>query len=381
MKTVFYNCNLTTRLILLLLTTLSISAQSHQLKRVLILDYVNISENPDYGYLSDSITEAVKKKLSSEYVYAEMPLDQLRKVASRNYLDRPEDYFVKSVGLQLGLYARQDIVIGGGYRVEEDKLKIITYVVDVGKREYLADFNETSNLDAGMFEATNRVAIKTGQIMQSVLPGKGEFKGPRSVQRQGSIKNSQLSFFYGSSLAPLPAAYSESLKTVNILYPYDIEPVSEFTVEYRRLSVFINLLHLWGRFSVSSGEKKLSVPYSEKKASADVTAFQFSIGAVYSYFLWWRLYLEPDLGFGLYSGTMQINYSELEAIPVNPLTGQSIAVIENSVLAPTVITGLNLTANLPYSTGLFMGIYYRALFFTEDLSGAFFYRGGVSYKF
>lgn len=106
--------------ILILLITivlfLNSGLNSAGLKKVLVLDFVNIEQKPDFKYLEDSITDAVKNELARLFAFKETPRYVWEDVARANYLYR-NDWNTKSVAMNLGLLSKQDVVIAGGYRV------------------------------------------------------------------------------------------------------------------------------------------------------------------------------------------------------------------------------------------------------------------------
>ncbi|AFM11141.1 hypothetical protein [Turneriella parva] len=77
----------------LLTATVTLHAQS--LKKVMILDFKNLDKNPDYTYLEDSITEAVRNDLKAKFDFREMQRGDWHKLAEKNLFLWPEDNYTR----------------------------------------------------------------------------------------------------------------------------------------------------------------------------------------------------------------------------------------------------------------------------------------------
>lgn len=85
------------------------SLQAEGLKKVLILDFINIEKNANFQYLETSITDSVTEMLRKRFAFTESDKDKTESVATENFLFR-DDYYTKSTAMNLGLLTRQDIV-------------------------------------------------------------------------------------------------------------------------------------------------------------------------------------------------------------------------------------------------------------------------------
>ncbi len=167
------------------------------LKKVLILDVVNVDNNAKYQYLEPSITEAVRKKLRDKFAFKETPELKWREVAKKNYLLK-KDFHTTSVAMNLGLLAKQDVVIAGGYRVKEGPAPekpttgegnvaepqrqsvpdVVTTVriLDVSKRRVISEFDITIKADSSIFASIDKIAVKISDEAKAVLPDKSTFQ-------------------------------------------------------------------------------------------------------------------------------------------------------------------------------------------------------------
>ena len=87
-----------------------------QLKRVLVLDFINADKLSQYSYLESSITDAVRKSLSAKFAYSETRRHNWEAIAEDNFLYK-EDLHTKSAAMNLGLLSKQDVVIAGNFNV------------------------------------------------------------------------------------------------------------------------------------------------------------------------------------------------------------------------------------------------------------------------
>lgn len=72
------------------LATLASNLHAQSIKKVMILDFKNLDKNPDYTYLEDSITEAVRNDLKAKFDFREMQRGDWHKLAEKNRFSRPK---------------------------------------------------------------------------------------------------------------------------------------------------------------------------------------------------------------------------------------------------------------------------------------------------
>lgn len=152
--------------------------QAQQMKKMLVLKFVNTDKNANFTYLEASLTDAVRGKLKQLFAFAESPEDEVKQVADENFLYE-EDYNTKSVAMNLGLLSGQDVVIAGGFRVEgQRKLTIITDVsiLDISNKKVIAEFQEKGPADNRIFTTLDRIAERISVEAKAVLPTKEQWQ-------------------------------------------------------------------------------------------------------------------------------------------------------------------------------------------------------------
>jgi TolB-like protein len=148
------------------------------MKKVLVLPFINIEDNKNVQYLEATLTDAVRKKLKKLFVFQKLPQRQWQQVAQNNYFFR-DDYATKSVAMNLGLLAKQDVVIAGGYRVtgkQELKIHTTVRILDISQKKVIAEFTEIGPADNRIFDTVNTIAAKISDKAKAVLPTKGEWQ-------------------------------------------------------------------------------------------------------------------------------------------------------------------------------------------------------------
>lgn len=159
------------------------------LKKVIILDIVQTEPNQNYAYLEDSLTSAIADMLKQKFAFAQFPKTEWEKVMRDNYLFR-QDMHTRSVGMTLGLLAKQDIVLQGHYHVEESgkrkkkKYTLVTTIrlLDISKKKVLAEFTEKSPVDNTLFTSIARLAEKTAKAASAVLPNKNTWNQKEAAE-------------------------------------------------------------------------------------------------------------------------------------------------------------------------------------------------------
>ena len=149
------------------------------LKKVLVLDIININQQTAYDYLETSITEAVVKMLKQQYAFKKMSHYTLKKVAAKNHLYR-EDFYTKSVAMGLGLLAKQDIVIAGGFKIvtKQTDVKIVTTIkiLNIKKKKVISKFTIIGTVDNKIWNVVKKIANRIVVEAKTILPNKKEWE-------------------------------------------------------------------------------------------------------------------------------------------------------------------------------------------------------------
>jgi len=158
------------------------------LKNVLVLNFTNIENNKNYSYLKTSIPEAVIKMLKDRFVFKQTATKKWQKIAIDNFL-YADEYYTKSVAMNLGLLAKQDLVVSGSFKVRTKKKSIDKEnengssqeifvqvgIFDITSKKMISHFTIRAPADSRIFNSIERVAEKITKEAKSILPSKEEW--------------------------------------------------------------------------------------------------------------------------------------------------------------------------------------------------------------
>lgn len=168
----------------------AVSLESAELKKVLIMDIINIEKNSNYQYLEVSITDAVAQSLKEKFAFKEAEKKQLENLAEENYFYR-DDFYTKSIAMNTGLLSKQDVVISGGFKIissekakssalkKEKGTEIIATkicILDIAKKKVIAEFVEEGPADSRIFESVEKIAVRISQEAKAVLPSREDWE-------------------------------------------------------------------------------------------------------------------------------------------------------------------------------------------------------------
>lgn len=376
---------------IMLIFAIGLSAQglfAQSLKKVMILDFKNLDKNPDYTYLEDSITEAVRNDLKAKFDFREMQRADWQKLAEKNLHLWPEDNYTRSFGLHIGAVARQDIVVGGYYQAIIEKkaskgvragslvIRSHVFVIDIGQRKIVSEFDMIMPADASLFSKVEELAARVVTEAKSVLPNKGD--APRAGFDDGDVGPHEMGLIAGTDLLSQPASFAGNYTSSTTLYAKDFAAsimVSAFYA-YHDFLWPRGLLHIMAGAHFASTD--LTVAGDSKKLRAsllDVTA----AGHLGYEFRFWRFCVTPLLGGGFSVANAKLDYGSLSALPVAADgTQRSGATLNFS--APFAEGGLRLSFSITELVLLQLYGLYRESFYVEQSVGQIFGAGGVGFR-
>ena len=319
----------------LILSTATLHAQA--LKRVMILDFKNLDKNPDYTYLEESITEAVRNDLKAKFDFREMQKSDWQKLAEKNLHLWPEDNYTRSFGLHIGAVARQDIVVGGyyqaiiekkprkGVRAHDFVIRAHVFVIDIGQRKVVSEFDMIMPADASLFTSIEVLAARVVAESKAVLPNKGELS--QEVIDADELSPHEIGIFGGMSVLSVPAAFNGTFTTDKKLHNKDVPQTLGVYGSFRYHDFIWPRLALDLTGGAQFGSTNLSVANDAKKVKAEATDYSLAAHLGYRIDLW-RFNFMPLAGGGFSLASLKLDYSTLSSLPVdtagNPLSSDTI---------------------------------------------------------
>lgn len=148
--------------------------------KVIIFIFANVDQDPNAAYLESTITDAVRKELNRLFVFKEISEQKVNDYAVANYFKK-EDFHTYSVGMQLGLALKQDVVIQGHFRLRKKKKDITLIethvrIIDIGHKKIVAEFDTEGAADASIFDSIAALTRRMSEEAKAVLPNEAEWK-------------------------------------------------------------------------------------------------------------------------------------------------------------------------------------------------------------
>lgn len=344
---------------LFLMIFLSAPAYSITQRRVLIMDIKNVSGNPDYAYLEPSITEAIKKTLKKSFVFLDYPEKEWKALAKQNFFF--EDSFnTATIGMQLGLLGRQDVVIGGGFTILGNRIITKIHILGMADRKILKEFEVRGYADSRIWDSVQNIADQVAKVAKDVLPNKNEWNSI-SVQGRNQISIS-------AQIAPIsiPAANTAPLPSLTTFYvfPNDFQLAVKFSVDYMRIGVFTNAFAFWGNLSYTMANQKFAAQGHSPNISTiggHLDSFHAAGGVAYRVLQLQSFYLFPRIGFGFYYNVITLDFTTLNNAPSSASGSNTISKITSP------FSGISLNADLIIGYQLFKWLTVETMISFEEV--------------
>ena len=225
-----------------------------------------------------------------------MDEQDIRRISERNYLFR-DDFYTKSVAINLGLLSKQDVVISGGYVMRQNKsaYAIITRVriIDVSKKKVIKEFTVSGPADDRIWGTINSITDRIAREAGSILPNKEEW------EKQGLKEPKQRKAVFADPRLGLRAGgYFYALGWDEYFDPQ--QPVLGLTVG-------ASMPVIWEKFSIhfefyyfSHTLKEGNRAYVQQENMTGTTNnFLFGLYPMLDFQLYRGLYIHPKIGAGL----------------------------------------------------------------------------------
>lgn len=375
-------------LIFLAVSLAASTAANAQASRVAIIDIKNLSGSTNYDYLESSITDAIKERLKEKFAFSAMSRERWISLAHESFFLFEKDYATKSFALGIGLMGRQDLVVGGSFTIEKQKIITTVHLISAKEKKVIKEFTVSGHADARIFDSVNTIADRVAEEARSVLPNKEEWQKANAFAelRDDEITRfSQISGFGGIMALKVPAYFAGTLDKTTPLSPNELKRHLVFQADYQRFGLLGSQQAtgwlLWVNGEMHFGSDNYAVPFTSSTARATGVYGTALAGVGYRRFLWRGLYATPLAGACLSVGSMTLDYSELEAKPKNPVTGKEEALQSFSFFTPGIAldgrVGYDLHRLIAIEAGFGLRMHFYQSY-TELLMSVY---GGVGYKF
>lgn len=315
------------------------AAEAAQLKKVLVLDFKNILKKTDFNYLESSITDAVRGKLKEKFAFQEIERDKWLESANEIFVIE-EDLYTYSAAMNVGIAAKQDVVIFGGYVVENKKggaqeLRARVRILDLGKKKQIADFEIKNPVDATIFDAVEKIADRIVKEAAAVLPSKDDAAAGRFKEETPSFN--QLSF--RGQFAPVTFGANRVLTSTGQYAGTDFKNTAGFALDFHHFGIFKEQLGLFAGGMVRVSSDQFSYGIDGSTVPAALQSFGGQAGFAWRQKISSKFYLQPFFGGGGQYDIMKFTYDN-RTVAVTTAAGQTVSAGEYTLLAPFATGGL-----------------------------------------
>lgn len=344
--------------------------------KVLVLNFQNSTNHKDYAYLSGSLGEAVKKDLRDNYDFAETPEQEWKLIASENYLSE-DDFFTKSVILNLGLLARQDLVISGSYApipgAKQQTLLTRVRIADINKKEIIREFEVKLPASSNLFNELKTVTMRIVTELKDILPSKKNYAksdiGDFSLARDHEWG---LRLSYGL-FSPRTGDFTQ-VSSGSQIFPYAISSLIRADLDYRRHNFRRGNFLIGGELSYELSKKTAGTALNTQMTSITEHSIMTNVLLAYEYLFSNRIAFVPAFLMGYSAHIMNRDYSNLTTYPLDPETGRAEPSVTQTALAPDVGVRFDMVYRISGGVSVNAGIANYVLLFLNGIDS----RGYVS---
>gem|GEM_PF-2799762 len=255
----------------LLSTALGTTLSAQSLPRVLILDFKNKSGNASLGYLEGSITDAVTAEMKKRFTFREIPPEQWRPIATKNYFFEP-DHGTDSAAMNLGLLTGQDVVVAGNINAGKNANNVVVSIAifDIGQKVKMVELNLPLALSANMFSDIEKIASQATDTAARILPNRNEWDRT-GLGNYTNKRNQHLYFSTSAGLLPYASAKTTILSESSVVSAESFKLKFNLQLQYELdLPRFKNLF-AWGGGAIEFGSQSFTTG-----AGGDVKGSLFS---------------------------------------------------------------------------------------------------------
>ncbi|MCS6984855.1 MAG: hypothetical protein NZM25_07010 [Leptospiraceae bacterium] len=347
----------------------------------MVLDFRNITQKAEYDYLEQSLTDAIVSNLRQRFVYRETRRSEWEAIAKENHIAQ-EDYHTYTAAMNLGLAAKQDVIIFGGFLVEPGKgmevpeMKTRVRILDVGKKKQIADFVTQNPIDNTVFDSVEKIAARIVEEARSVLPSKEDFAKGKVKVEIPSFHQLSLRGHYSAISFPQTKEVGSTKRFAAIDFPAQYG----FSLGYHFFGI------LWEQLGVTVQgmfrQAGVSFPHelNDSPIKANLVGVTGTAGIVWRQWLVQNFYIEPSLGGGLSYDALTFDYTS-QTIEANSPSGLPQSQKTYTVSSPLVALHLRVGYFLTRSLSIESGFLYHIFFFQDSVGQNTFFDLGLALKF
>ena len=138
-------------------------------RRVLILDFINVSNASEYSYLEGSIPETFLDPLSRTKSFELLLRTTWAKYVMQQRFNR-EDAYKEETAIEVGKLAGADVVVIGQFVAATDHVQFFAKAIEVSSGRVMVAHNSAAPLDNDLFNAIENMANQLSTEMKNKMP-------------------------------------------------------------------------------------------------------------------------------------------------------------------------------------------------------------------
>ncbi len=138
-------------------------------QQVYILDFVNIADNPDYDYLSQSIPNSIEVALMNTGQFTMISRDDFSEFVEAEGVPR-SDLYKENQGILLTKKKEGDVAVIGTFEISGEDIRILVKAIRVSTGEIPVVRNFTGNVSIDLFSTIDNIAQELALDMQKQFP-------------------------------------------------------------------------------------------------------------------------------------------------------------------------------------------------------------------
>jgi TolB-like protein len=138
-------------------------------RRVLVLDFINVTNSADYSYLEGSIPESLLDPLSKTKSFEILLRTTWAKYVTEQKFNK-EDAYKEEIAIEAGKLAGADVVVIGQFIAQTDHIQIQAKAIEMSSGRIMVSQSTAAPLDNDMFNAIDNMTKQMANEMKNKLP-------------------------------------------------------------------------------------------------------------------------------------------------------------------------------------------------------------------
>ncbi|RME89793.1 MAG: hypothetical protein D6767_07865, partial [Candidatus Hydrogenedentota bacterium] len=293
-----------------------------------------------------------------------------------------DDYFTQTAAMNIGLFARQDVVIFGGFVVKESStqeapiMEIQIAILDIGKQKVISDFTMKNPIDNTIFETVDKIAERIVKEASAVLPSKEDFAKGRFHNPIPSFAEIAVRGLY----APVAIAANTKVQSNSSQTSGDFKQILGFQADFHYFGILFEQLGAYASFCILSASNNFTLEIDNSTIPVNLQTLTGGLGVAWREKFYPKWYAQPWIGIAFRVDTVQYQLQS-DTVNIYDTAGRPISQQDLRSTIPVFALGSRIGYMLNRRFSLEAGIQYNLLMLSTDLKNSILTDFGVGFKF